>query len=435
MDNEWSSSNNNNELDEYELEWRTVIDPLHYHDHDGQHLRDDDDMKGVHVNNINKNDDIVKNNSESASPQLTSSAATPNDDGTALSLSLSSSSSSPGTLSNTAALTSRDWQTIGIFSSGTVLLLALLMQVSGAGAWRYYLAGGVCAAVSHAIPVPVDVVKTRKQVDPSYCDLTMPVAIRKLVETEGLSALFVGMGPTFWGYFIEGAVKFGVYEILKPWLGRIFVHQWTAFCACAALSGMAAGVMLCPMEALRIRLVAEPAYAAQGWVRGGLRMIHTEGWRGLFRGLTPMLYKQVPYTITKNVSFDFLTKFMYTSSSSWWRTAAVAAAATGGGGGAATTKSALKVAIPFVAATMASVLSCLSSQPGDMLLSLVSAHEGERRRTRDVIAQIYNSDRGLRGFMVGVKTRLLHVGLIVTVQLLIYDFVKRLFGIAATGSV
>ena len=129
-----------------------------------------------------------------------------------------------------------------------------------------------------------------------------------------------------------------------------------------------------------------------------------------------MLYKQVPYTMTKNVSFDLITKFMY-------RTLSV----TSGGAGS--------VVIPLVAAVGASVLSCLSSQPGDMLLSLVNAHEGESRRTRDLVRQIYHSDRGLGGFLVGVKTRLLHVGLIVTVQLLIYDMVKRLFGIAATGSV
>lgn len=36
----------------------------------------------------------------------------------------------------------------------TVLVLA-----SGPGAWRYYLSGGVCAATSHAIPTPIDVVK------------------------------------------------------------------------------------------------------------------------------------------------------------------------------------------------------------------------------------------------------------------------------------
>lgn len=344
------------ELDEFEMDWRTVIDPQ---EHD------------------------YKTSAASKIPE---------------------------------PLTLQDWRTLGILTASVTACLFIMMKASGVGAWRYYLAGGVCAAISHAIPVPVDVIKTRKQVDPEYCDLAMPAATRRLVETEGFQALFVGMGPTVWGYFVEGAVKFGVYEILKPWLGIFMPNQFTTFCACAAFSGFAAGIMLCPMEALRIRLVAEREYAKQGWIRGGLRMMQREGCAGLFRGLTPMLYKQIPYTMTKNVSFDFLTKFMY-------RMWAVSAGHT------------MSVVIPLFAAAAASVLSCLSSQPGDMLLSLVNAHEGERRRTRDLVQQIFHSDRGMQGFFVGVKTRLLHVGLIVTVQLLIYDFVKRLFGIAATGSV
>jgi hypothetical protein len=32
------------------------------------------------------------------------------------------------------------------------------------------------------------------------------------------------------------------------------------------------------------------------------------------------------------------------------------------------------------------------------------------------------------------KARLLHVGIIVTIQLVIYDFVKQLFGLPATGA-
>lgn len=34
-----------------------------------------------------------------------------------------------------------------------------LLSVSGPGAWRYFLAGGICAATSHAVATPIDVVK------------------------------------------------------------------------------------------------------------------------------------------------------------------------------------------------------------------------------------------------------------------------------------
>lgn len=303
-------------------------------------------------------------------------------------------------------------------SSVFALAVLIVFMVIGSGDWRYYLAGGICAAVSHLIPVPVDVVKTRKQVDPTLADSNFIQATRHLMQNEGWRSLFVGTAPTLWGYFLEGAIKFGVYEFLKPWIKTIIPVQHAAFVVSAAISGLAASVMLSPMEALRIRLVAEPAYARLGWIQGGLRMIEQEGAAGFRKGLVPMIYKQVPYTITKNVSFDLLTKAAYG--------ALLVKTATASG----TTK----FAIPLASAAMASVLSCVSSQPGDMLLSLVNAHGGSRR-THDIARAILRSDRGFRGFFVGMKTRFIHVGIIVTLQLLIYDFVKRICGIAATGSV
>lgn len=321
-----------------------------------------------------------------------------------------------------------------LMSSSTILaglVFAWLVAASGPGGWRYYLAGGICAATSHAIPVPIDVIKTKKQVDPNLYKLNFFEATRAVVNEDGVRVLLAGLGPTFVGYMMEGAVKFGVYEVLKPPVAAFtqmvaaltpataFMNSHVfSFMICAGISGLAASVMLCPMEALRIRLVAEPDFAPQGWITGGMKLFKKEGFAGLWKGLNPMILKQVPYTVTKNVSFDLLTRSAY-------------AAAIGQG---LHLGSRMKLIVPFTAAVLASLLSCVSSQPGDMLLSLVNAHGGSRR-TRDILRDIRRSKRGLRGFFVGFETRVLHVGIIVTLQLLIYDFVKRLCGIAATGSV
>jgi len=183
------------------------------------------------------------------------------------------------------------------------------------------------------------------------------------------------------------------------------------------LSGAAAGLVLCPMEALRIRLVAEPSYAQYGWCDGGLRMLEEEGPGAMVRGMTAMLSKQVPYTVTKQVAFDYLAHALRSVARS--RLGAAAAAR-------------CHLATVFLAALLTSVLSCLASQPGDMLLSAVSAHRGTKK-TREFAAEIRHRD-GVAGFFVGVQARLVHVGLMVTLQLLIYDTVKRMVGIAATGS-
>jgi len=91
--------------------------------------------------------------------------------------------------------------------------------------------------------------------------------IKTLVKEEGPGILLAGLGPTTVGYFFEGALKFGIYEILKPILklllgplGGILGSNMFSFVVAGALAGVAASIVLCPMEALRIRLVSEPRF-------------------------------------------------------------------------------------------------------------------------------------------------------------------------------
>lgn len=243
-----------------------------------------------------------------------------------------------------------------------------------------------------------------------------------------IHALFAGLGPTTIGYLFEGAVKFGVYEMLKPMIRSSLL--WSAsvskitslnsnllgYTISGSIAGAAASIMLCPMEALRIRLVADPEFASKGnWIDCGIKMINNEGIKGLWKSLPSMLYKQVPYTVTKNVSFDVITRAAYCTIAGSGRLIC----------------GRTKILIPLISAMIASVLSCISSQPGDMLLSVINAEKG-KVTTREHMRNIMK-DNGIAGFFIGVKERFVHVGMIVTVQLLIYDFVKRLVGIQATG--
>jgi solute carrier family 25 (mitochondrial phosphate transporter), member 3 len=251
-----------------------------------------------------------------------------------------------------------------------------------------------------------------------------------IVKNDGMNALLAGLGPTTIGYLLEGAIKFGIYEILKPVSGRFMAtlarvstlafldSSVLGFVMCGVVSGIAASVVLCPMEALRIRLVAEPDFAPDGWIQGGYKMLKNEGVTAVWKGMTPMLYKQVPYTVAKNVSFDVFTKLAYSILLTSGRTL------TGS----------MKMIVPLLSAVFASMISCISSQPGDMLLSLVNAHEGPKR-TNDFLKEILESEQGARRLFVGIKSRFLHVGVIVTVQLMLYDLIKRLCGIAATGTI
>ena len=46
-----------------------------------------------------------------------------------------------------------------------VTAFTTILRVSEPGSWRYFLAGGICAMVSHAIPTPIDVIKVRTPIE------------------------------------------------------------------------------------------------------------------------------------------------------------------------------------------------------------------------------------------------------------------------------
>jgi len=221
-------------------------------------------------------------------------------------------------------ITKQDYAIMGSFLTAMTAAFVWLVSVSGPGGWKFYLAGGICASLSHIIPVPIDVVKTRKQVDSKLASQSFPQAFAYILKNEGVGGLLSGLGPTAVGYLLEGAIKYGVYEVLKPVVLQMLIRVavWskylaflnskvTAFTISAAVSGMAASVMLLPMEALRIRMVANPEKRSRGWLVTGYKMLKNEGAVSLTKGLVPMLSKQIPYTVTKNVSFDFITRFSY----------------------------------------------------------------------------------------------------------------------------
>ena len=130
-----------------------------------------------------------------------------------------------------------------------------------------------------------------------------------------------------------------------------------------------------------------------------------------------MLLKQVPYTMTKQVSFELFATNLFAI---------------------ATTSLALPVndetrlLTTVASAFCASILACTISQPGDVLLTkTLKDNEGDSPIANAI--QVYQ-DKGFAGFYAGYAARLAHVVSIVTSQLVVYDYLKQLLGLPATGS-
>jgi solute carrier family 25 phosphate transporter 3 len=79
------------------------------------------------------------------------------------------------------------------------------------------------------------------------------------------------------------------------------------------------------------------------------------------------------------------------------------------------------------AAFCASVMACLASHPGDVLLTATYKNGGNQNN----VAAIVNEGGG---FFRGLNARFIHVGCIITLQLVLYDQIKQALGLPASGS-
>merc|ERR1719178_258620 len=77
------------------------------------------------------------------------------------------------------------------------------------------LAGGICCSLTHGAACPIDVVKTRIQLDPVTYNQGLIGGFRQVIAAEGTGALATGLGPTAVGYFVQGWFKFGGFEFFK----------------------------------------------------------------------------------------------------------------------------------------------------------------------------------------------------------------------------
>lgn len=140
-------------------------------------------------------------------------------------------------------------------------------------------------------------VKTRIQLDPVTYNRGLIGGFRQVVQNEGAGALLTGAGPTFAGYFLQGAFKFGGYEFFKQqWINNLGIenasnYRTAIYLASSATAEFFADIALCPLEATRIRLVSEPTYA-NGLIGGFSKMLKSEGIGAFYAGFGPILFKQ-----------------------------------------------------------------------------------------------------------------------------------------------
>ncbi|KAF4956881.1 hypothetical protein FGADI_3484 [Fusarium gaditjirri] len=286
---------------------------------------------------------------------------------------------------------------------------------------RYALAGAFCCSFTHAVLTPVDVVKTRIQLDPITYSSSLSKSARHIVSAEGPGALLTGLGPTIAGYCLQGAFKFGGYEFFKAravdYLGQSTAasNRNAVYLGSAGAAEFLGDIALCPFESVRIRLVSQPSYATDS-ISALAKLAREEGIGGLYSGLGPILLKQIPYTMATFLVYE---KAIQTAYSVVDKKELPSIGVTG---------------INLGAGLVAGLAAAVVSQPADTMLSKINKEkankgEGTTRRLFRIASEL-----GLRGAYTGMQARAVMVSGMTAVQFGIYGDIKKSIGTSADYS-
>jgi solute carrier family 25 phosphate transporter 3 len=286
---------------------------------------------------------------------------------------------------------------------------------------EYYLTcglGGILSCgLTHMMVTPLDVVKCNMQIDPSKYK-TIGSGFGLIVKEQGMGGLLKGWAPTLLGYSAQGAFKFGLYEYFKKTYSDMAgaenakKYQTLIFLAGSASAEFFADIALCPMEAVKVKVQTVPGFA-KGITDGLPKLIGQEGVGGLFKGVTALWARQIPYTMVKFACFENTVVALYKNVIPKPKSEC---------------SKSEQLGVSFLAGYIAGVFCAVVSQPADNMVSKLNATKGA------TVSGIYK-EMGLVGlFTRGLPLRIVMVGTLTGLQWGIYDAFKVYVGLPTSGA-
>jgi len=285
------------------------------------------------------------------------------------------------------------------------------------------ISGGVGCAITHSVVIPLDVVKTRMQTDPMMSSGSMLDSASNILDTEGLSGLVLGAQATIAGYLWYGISVYPSYSFFKRWMTQSLLSPEVAMLhindialVAGALAAVIASFGLTPLEAARIRTVAEPKIYREKGLFGTLQAISLEdpelGWKKLYAGFPSLVTRQVIFGSVKFFAFEQACETIFKlwpilEDATW-----------------------TSLMVSLVGGGFSGALSSVVSQPADSVLTYVarSSDNGNLGFVEGSILMV--EKEGVKSLFRGLGSRCIWAGSIIAGQFLLYDVFRALLNVS-----
>lgn len=189
-----------------------------------------------------------------------------------------------------------------------------------------FTAGALAGTVACTACYPLDLVRTRLTTELEGAEHYRGIvdAFTKIFKAEGLAGFYSGIAPTLLVAVPNFAISYTVYGTLKEFmvdddlfynLRKIDADSGEAklglalTVACGAASGILGTLLTFPMDTIRRRMQVQNLHIADAARRMNSQqqfqhLVHKEGLRALYRGLTPELLKVIPMVGTMFVVYE-----------------------------------------------------------------------------------------------------------------------------------
>uniref|UniRef100_A0A915N329 Citrate transport protein n=1 Tax=Meloidogyne javanica TaxID=6303 RepID=A0A915N329_MELJA len=247
--------------------------------------------------------------------------------------------------------------------------------------------GGVTGGIEICITYPTEYVKTQLQLDELDC-------VKQTYKSKGFFGFYRGLSVLLYGSIPKSSVRFGAFESLKS---RAVDERGNL----SPLLRLACG--LGAVKFIHDQTLEKPRF--RGFLHGLGVIVKTEGFKGLYQGLTATMVKQ-----GSNQAIRF---FVMETLKDWYR-------------GGDSSKSVSKPVVGLFGA-IAGAASVYGNTPVDVVKTRMQGLEAKKyKNTFDCAKQIWVKE-GFFAFYKGTVPRLSRVCLDVAITFMIYDSIMEAF--------